>query len=297
MCEQCPRHPEPDQRAIYARYRGDTHMPLAVILSSYVAASRVGGAAQALALAALGIDPVVVPTVLYGRHPGRGAPGGGVVPIVTFDGMLAGVEADGGFARADLVITGYFADAAQVRSAARAIDAARARRPNVRVIVDPIMGDAGRLYVAAEVADAVASALVPRADLVAPNAWELARLSGLPVTDPASAVTAARSLGKPVLVSSVPYGEAIGVVYADDRNAWLASHSRAASAPHGVGDLLTALFAAALIEGLAADQAVARAVGGVAEAVLAAKDDELPIVAMGARLGQVSATVRVERLS
>jgi pyridoxine kinase len=159
------------------------------------------------------------------------------------------------------------------------------------------MGDAGRLYVATEVADAVASDLVPRADLVAPNAWELERLSGLPVTDPASAVTAARSLGKPMLVSSVPYGEAIGVVYADDRNAWLATHPRAASAPHGVGDLLTALFAAALIEGLPADQALARAVGGVAEAVLAAKDDELPIVAMGARLGQVSATVRVERLS
>ena len=81
-------------------------MPVALILSSYVAASRVGGMAQALALAALGIEPVVVPTVLFGRHPGRGAPGGGAVAIETFDDLLAGVEADGVFARADLVITG-----------------------------------------------------------------------------------------------------------------------------------------------------------------------------------------------
>jgi pyridoxal/pyridoxine/pyridoxamine kinase len=52
-------------------------MPLALILSSYVAASRVGGGGQQYALAAFGIDPVLVPTVVFGRHPGKGAPGGG----------------------------------------------------------------------------------------------------------------------------------------------------------------------------------------------------------------------------
>ena len=271
-------------------------MPLALILSSYVAASRVGGMAQALALAALGIEPVVVPSVLFGRHPGRGAPGGGAVSIETFDGLLAGVEADGVFVRADLVITGYFASAVQVRSAARTIDSVRAARPSVRIIVDPIMGDAGRLYVAAEVADAIATDLVPRADLIAPNAWELERLSGMSVDDPDSAVRAARSLGKPALVSSVPCGGAIGVVCAGKDNAWLTSHPRVAKAPNGVGDLLTALFAAALIGKLSVGQALERAVGGVAEAVLAAEADELPIVAMGARLGQASANVRLQRL-
>jgi pyridoxine kinase len=45
-------------------------MARALILSSHVATSSVGGSAQALALAALGIEPVVVPTVLFGRHPG-----------------------------------------------------------------------------------------------------------------------------------------------------------------------------------------------------------------------------------
>jgi pyridoxine kinase len=270
-------------------------MPTALILSSYVAASRVGGMAQALALTTLGLEPVVVPTVLFGRHPGRGAPGGGPVPDEMFEGMLAGVAADGVFARADVLITGYFASAAQVRAAARAIDTARAQG-EARVIVDPIMGDGGRLYVAEAVAEAIALELVPRADVVAPNAWELERLSGLPVSDPFSAVQAARSLGKPVLVSSVPCGDRIGVVYADTASAWLASHPRAAKAPNGTGDLLTALFAGALIEGLRDEQALARAVGGLAEAVLASEGDELPIVAFGAALGRTSAAVRLERL-
>jgi len=274
-------------------------MPVALILSSYVAASRVGGMAQALALAALGIEPVVVPTVLFGRHPGRGAPGGAATPIEIFDGMLAGVEAGGVFTHADAVITGYFDTAAQVRSATRAIDAIRSTRPAARIIVDPVMGDAGRLYVSPEVADAVAADLVPRADLIAPNAWELERLSGLAITDARTAILAARSLGKPALVSSVPHGEAIGVVYADADVAWLASHPRTTKAPNGTGDLLTALFAAALTRAPACEEALVRAVGGVCEAVLAAEAsgrDELPIVTLGARLSQSSPSVRFERL-
>ena len=41
-------------------------MPLALILSSFVAGSRIGGAAQQYAFAPFGIDPVLVPTVLFG---------------------------------------------------------------------------------------------------------------------------------------------------------------------------------------------------------------------------------------
>ena len=40
------------------------------------------------------IDPMVVPTVLFGRHPGWGAPGGAHVPIEAFEGMLDGIEAN-----------------------------------------------------------------------------------------------------------------------------------------------------------------------------------------------------------
>jgi pyridoxine kinase len=270
-------------------------MSLALILSSYVAASRVGGMAQALALAALGIEPVVAPTVLFGRHPGRGAPGGGVVSDEMFEGVLAGIEADGVLQRADALITGYFATPGQVSIAAGIIDTARAIG-RARIIVDPIMGDAGRLYVSEAVARAIAKDLIPRADLLAPNAWELERLSGAAIADPPAAVEAARRLGKAVLVSSVPCDGAIGVVYADPAGAWLASHARAPSAPNGTGDLLTALFAAALIEGLSPELALARAVEAVAAAV-AAGGAELAIVATGARLRQPTDDVRLERVS
>ncbi len=278
-------------------------MGLALILSSHVAASRVGGLAQALALAAFKIDAVPVPTVLFGRHPGWGRPGGDAVSPETFAGMIEGVEANDLFGLTDAVITGYFTSPDQVRIAAEAIDRVRAAprgralTPQVRVIVDPTLGDTGKgLYVPTAVAGAIARDLVPRADILAPNAFELGHLTGKAITDPASAQAAARSLGKPVLVSSIPCGEESGVLYADQACAWLATHPRLDSAPSGTGDLLTALFAAAIIEGRAPDQALAQAVGGAFETVSAAETwaaPELPIVAMGERLTRVSQAVRL----
>lgn len=283
-------------------------MPLALILSSHVAGSRVGGSAQALALAPFGIDPVVVPTVLYGRHPGWGAPGGAAVADATFEGMLQGLAAHRTFGLADVLIAGYFASARQVRLAAETIDTVRAATDRAGafsaacvVVVDPIMGDEGAgLYVKPEVAEAVAERLVPRADWLTPNAWELARLSGLPVTSAAEAAAAARALGKPVLATSIPCGEGrIGLVLAAAGRATLFHHPRLAKVPHGTGDLVTAVFAAGLIKGGDPLKAAERAARAAAETVQAAADwdaFELPLVALGERLVHPTAEVRVERI-
>lgn len=274
-------------------------MPNALILSSHAASSRVGGTVQALALAGLGIEPILIPTVLFGRHPGWGPPGGAVTPPDTVQGMLDGVRANGVLARVDLVITGYMPSPEHALIAAHAIDAVRAQASSPLVIVDPIMGDEGKgLYVAADAAEAIAGELVPRADLVAPNAWEMARLTGHPITDAISAVAAARALGKPALVSSVPAGGDIGVAYVDGEDAWLTSHARVPSAPSGTGDLLTALFAAYRMRGTA-ETALARAVAGLAEAIDAARAGglpDLPVTGLGGRPDDSITTVRIARV-
>ena len=47
------------------------------------------------------------------------------------------------------------------------------------IIVDPVMGDeAPGLYIKPETAAALMADLVPRADILAPNLWEFARLTG-----------------------------------------------------------------------------------------------------------------------
>jgi pyridoxine kinase len=271
-------------------------MARVLILSSYVAASRVGGGAQALALARLGIEPILVPTVLFGRHPGHGPPGGQAVEPEVFEAMLGGVEAQGLFGGLGAAITGHFSSAEQVAIAAEALARVTRAAPACAVIVDPIMGDADKgLYVREPVAEALAAELVSEADFLAPNAWELARLSGRPVDNVASAVAAARALGRPTLVSSLAEGDGIGVAYVAAGEAWLAVHPRQRTAPKGTGDLLTAIFAAALVLGRKPAEALAVAAGAVANAVEVAAMDELPIDALPTALAP-SPRVTLRRL-
>ena len=164
-------------------------MPLVLVISSYVAASRVGGGIAPYVLGPMKVDPVHVPTCLFGRHPGWGPPGGGAVAADTMAKMLEGVEANNLFGLMDAVVTGHFSAPDQVAVACAAIDRIRAtpRRESHEhfpakpiVIIDPVMGDeAPGLYIKQETAAALVADLVPRADILAPNLWEFARLTGI----------------------------------------------------------------------------------------------------------------------
>lgn len=281
-------------------------VPLALILSSFVAASRIGGGAQQYVLAAHRIDPVLAPTVMFGRSPAKGAEGQVTAPDV-LRRMLADIEADAIFGLVDLVITGHFSSAEQVEIAAGTLERVRAAnregafsgRPVV--VVDPILGDTpGGLYVKPEVAEAIAARLVPLADWITPNMWELGRLSGLEVTDAASAAAAVRKLGGRALVTSVPAGpDEIGLLFVDGDEAILFAHPKLDRAPNGTGDLVTASFGAGLVEGLHPAQAAERTARAAAETVKAANawgSPELPIVALAERLVRPTAEVRVARL-
>ena len=281
-------------------------MPLALILSSYVVANRIGGSLQQYVLAPFRIDPVLVPTVMFGSSPAKGGRGRATDPEL-FRMLLEGVQGQGLYGRADLVVTGHFSLPEQVELACEAIGRIRAARrdgaanPAPIVLVDPILGDHPKgLYVKPEVARAVVERLTPLADWITPNLFELSHLTGREITDAAQAVDAAKALGKPALVTSAPAreGEA-GALLCTPAESLLFSHRRLERAPNGTGDLVTAVFGAGLVEGLAAPQAAERAVRAVAEALEAAEawnTSDLPVVALGERLVRPTASVRIERL-
>jgi pyridoxine kinase len=85
----------------------------------------------------------------------------------------------------------------------------------------------------------------------------------------------ARSLGRPVLVSSIPAGSETGVLWADAKVAWLATHPRLERVPKGTGDLLAALFAAALVEGDDPEAALGSSVGKLAARLAKGPEDLL----------------------
>jgi pyridoxine kinase len=170
------------------------------------------------------------------------------------------------------------------------------------VLVDPILGDHPKgLYVKPEVAAQVAQRLVPLADWITPNLFELSHLAGREITDLADAAAAAKALGKPSLVTSAPAGEGeTGALLCTPSETVLFAHSRLDQAPNGTGDLVAAVFGAGLADGLPAATAAKRAVGAVAEALEAARAanaTDLPIVSLGEGLARPAAPLRIERLA
>jgi len=276
-------------------------MVVALIISSLVSASRIGGGAQQYVLAAHHIDPVLAPTVLFGRSPATGGHGE-VTTSEVLRRMLGDIEADAMFGDLDLVITGYFALPEQVEIAAELLERVRAKsaRPPL-VVVDPIMGDApGGLYISRETADAVMARLVPLADWITPNIWEMSRLSGRDLDRAEDVAAGCAELGRRALVTSVPAGEdEIGLLLCDGAERVLFAHRRLPRAPKGAGDLVTASFGAGLVKGLAPIEAAERAARTAAETVESAlngRSSELPLITLSERLAKPTAKVRMERL-
>ena len=276
-------------------------MPLVLVISSYVAGSRVGGGIAPFVLGPMKVDPVHVPTCLFGRHPGWGPPGGTAVDAEVMARMLEGVEANGLLSVVDAVVTGHFSHPEQVAVTVDAIRRIRAapRKPahahapdKPIVIVDPVMGDVGPgLYIKEAVADALTRDLVPVADIVAPNLWEFRRLVGADTLGSAEDVLRfAREKGGRWLISSVPSADGIGVMHVWGQKALMAETPRVAGKiPNGTGDMLTLRFAGGLVSGFGVEGALADAVGATHAVIARAVEwqaPELPLAACSDLLAQ-----------
>ncbi|WP_199200513.1 PfkB family carbohydrate kinase [Alkalicaulis satelles] len=249
-----------------------------IVISSQLAGSPVGGSLSVRVLHGAGIETCLAPTVSFGRHPGLGAPGGAVMDDAAFASLLDALKATGAPQRARAILTGYIASPGQARAAADFIRAARAVNPGVLVMADPILGDGapdGRdagLYLRRDAARALAEEIVPLADIITPNLYELSWLAGRAITSREGAEAAARALAPAALVTSAPARDgAIGMLAIEPGDCVHLETPDAAPggrAPNGTGDLFAASALAAQLAGASWTDA-ARAAAGRVSHVLA----------------------------
>jgi pyridoxine kinase len=253
-------------------------------LSSQVARGHVGHSAAVFAWQRLGVEVVALPTILLSNRPDYPQAAGERVSPEVLSRMVAALDANGWLGEIDAVFTGYLPSAGHVAFAADLVARLKAARPELLYCCDPILGDdPGGLYIAEDAAHALRSALLPLADVVTPNRFELEWLTGRAVHSLADAVGAARDMARPMVLStSAPASaeqELTNLLVEADR-AWLASVERRAKVPHGTGDLVAALFFGHLLRSRPAPEALALATAGI-EAVIDASADheELNLIA------------------
>jgi pyridoxine kinase len=214
--------------------------PTVLTISSHVAAGPVGNAAIVPGLLALGVTPVAVSTVLLSNHPGHGRPEGLAIPAETLKAMLDRIASLRFTGRDTVIVTGYFANAQQVEAVAGFI----ANHPYTYYLCDPVIGDGDALYVKEDVAIAIRERLIPLANGLCPNVFELGWLTGMKVSDLDTArKAAARFPDKDVIVTSIPDGIALLTSAIRNNDAVTITSPRLDDVPHGTGDLLSGLIA------------------------------------------------------
>lgn len=216
-------------------------------MSSSVAVGHVGLSAILPTLGLIGRTAAGLPTTILANHPGFAHTAGMQMPVETLAAMVDAIEANGWLTDIAAVLTGYLPSAAHVDVAASTVARVRQHNPSARYVCDPVLGDDPKgLYIDAAAATALSDRLVPAADILLPNRFELGHLTGLAVTSPEAAIAAARALAVPqVLAKSIPAaGDRLANILVGPKTITAASMPRLTGVPNGTGDMFSALIAA-----------------------------------------------------
>lgn len=278
-----------------------------LVISSFVVRGSVGARA-AFALERLGHQLWSLPTILLPWHPGHTPKQGPGTRIVTppqeLESLLKDLARSSWLPELGGILTGYLGDAAQAGPIADFIRTARAANPQMLYLCDPVMGDGAKLYVPQATAAAIRDELVPLADIVTPNMFELGWLTGgAPQGDLQDMIALARQLGpKLVAVTSAPalMRNALATLLVDGENAFAAEHNLIESAPNGTGDLFAALLLSRRLAGAEGEALLQQAVAGTFEMVARSVrlgSDELALAQLQDGLLRPMAMVSTRRIA
>jgi len=256
--------------------------PAVVSVQSHVAYGHVGGSAAVFALQRLGLEVWPVQTCHLSNHTGYPSWRGRLFSAGEVADVLDGLAERGVLSDCAGVISGYLARAEIGTVLLEAVARARAAAPGLLYLCDPVMGDdmpdgSERLYAAPEIPAFLRARMVPVADILTPNRFELALLAEQPAATPAQAMRAARALvargPRMVVVTSVPGPAAADVacLVVTAEGAWQVTTPRIAlpQPVNGAGDALAALFLGHVLCGAAPPEALSRTVSAL-HAVIAA---------------------------
>ncbi|CCH71996.1 Pyridoxamine kinase [Nostocoides australiense Ben110] len=247
-------------------------MSTIVSIQSAVAYGHVGNSAAVFPMQRLGVEVWPVYTVNFSNHTGYGAWKGPLIAADDVRAVITGMEERDAFGEVDAVLSGYQGGNEIGGVIIDAVARVKAANPSAIYACDPVMGNAkSGCFVHPDIPILLREKVVPVADLITPNQFELGFLTHTePETleDTLASVDKAREMGpSTVLVTSVLRPDrpedTIEMLAVHGDEAWLVQTPHIPFKVNGSGDVTAALFTAHLLDSGRADDALARTVSSV----------------------------------
>lgn len=255
--------------------------PLVISIQSQVVLGHVGNSAAVFPMLAAGMEVAPIPTVLFSNTPVYPTRRGTALPPDLFADLLLGAEERGLPERAAYLVTGYFGSLDVARLTAGFVRRAKAANPSLCYLCDPVIGDdAPGRYVPEPIAAVIRDDLLPLADIVTPNPFELSWLTGQTLTGLADLDRMPERLGLSPAATLIATGCRLAETPPDHIETvtlgpgGLTRHPvrRLPVALGGTGDLFAGLIVAALGRGRALHAAVDEAQTQMLRAIRTAQD-------------------------
>ena len=228
-------------------------------IQSHVTYGHAGNSSAVFPIQRMGIEVWPIHTVQFSNHTHYTQGWSGeVFSHQHIESLVDGLKNIGALNGCKAVISGYQFTSDQCLATARIVKKVKAINPHTLYICDPVMNDVEKGCVVEDVVNQrLKESLVPLADAVVPNLFELEHISGTDVKSLDDAITACRkiiSMGVKMVVAKniTPIDNAkFSMILATADEIYLAQRPLLdfPLEPVGVGDLITAIFTAGLVQG------------------------------------------------
>ncbi len=224
-------------------------------IQSWVAFGHVGNAAAMFPLQRLGFEVSAIHTVQFSNHTGYKTFRGMVFSPEHLSEVVQGMEENQALDY-DAVLSGYIGSSATAEVILNSLNKIRKNKPTL-YCCDPVMGDLERgIFVQSDIPAVIKQKVIPQADILTPNHFELELLTGQTIEtleDSLHACQEVRSWLHPrgpkiVLLTSLLRKDAppdsIETLVMNGLEAWLVStpYIPLKPSPSGTGDVIAALF-------------------------------------------------------
>uniref|UniRef100_A0A914EBL1 Pyridoxal kinase n=1 Tax=Acrobeloides nanus TaxID=290746 RepID=A0A914EBL1_9BILA len=162
-------------------------------IQSHVVHGYAGNKCAIFPLQIHGFEVDFVNSVQFSNHTGYGQIRGNRLTDKDLDELFEGLKLNN-ITRYSHVLSGYCGDPSFLRSISNVVAELKKTNPDLIYVCDPVLGDNGEYYTPKELLPVYQESILPLADILTPNAFELGELTGRQVKNEADCLAAIKVL-------------------------------------------------------------------------------------------------------